>query len=295
MSFFPFRSEKAKKEYAAFYSDKSKGWPIASENRMLNTSFGDTYIKVSGPSGAPPLVLLANNSLAWMGSIKILSKSFRTYVIDNIFGFGLSVPKRKAKCSGDYVLWLDEVLNGLGLSHDINLVGQFKGGWIAAMYAVKNNNRVKKLILISPNATILPFSFIFHIWIILLSMPLRIFTILYINTIFKEYIRLSKSLKLIAKNIADEIYFERHSYIRQEVHENVLTDKEMASLGSSVYLIIGSNEIMYSAKDAKMRTLNLLPHAKVDVLEDVGHEILMAKSSVVNAMMNNYLLGKNDI
>jgi hypothetical protein len=58
-AFYPYRSAVAKETYRSFYDSRSaKEWPIHSENRMVATSFGQTFVRISGPDGAPPLVLL---------------------------------------------------------------------------------------------------------------------------------------------------------------------------------------------------------------------------------------------
>ena len=73
--YHPFKSELAKKEYLAYYDTKSKEWPVVSEERMVSTSYGETFIRISGPKNAPPLVLLpggGESSLMWKNSIEAL-------------------------------------------------------------------------------------------------------------------------------------------------------------------------------------------------------------------------------
>ncbi|UCC40417.1 MAG: hypothetical protein JSV96_02910, partial [Candidatus Aminicenantes bacterium] len=68
----PFRSEKAKETYLTYYDEHAKRWPIASECKLVKTSFGQTFVRISGPEGGPPLVLLpgdSENSLAWIPQI----------------------------------------------------------------------------------------------------------------------------------------------------------------------------------------------------------------------------------
>ena len=51
----PFRSAKAKEEYLKLYAQEAKIWPVASETRMVNTSWGQTFVRISGPADGPPL------------------------------------------------------------------------------------------------------------------------------------------------------------------------------------------------------------------------------------------------
>ena len=56
--FRPFTSQQARDCYLAHYDAMERYWPIESENRMVATEHGTTFMRVSGPAGAPPLVLL---------------------------------------------------------------------------------------------------------------------------------------------------------------------------------------------------------------------------------------------
>jgi pimeloyl-ACP methyl ester carboxylesterase len=101
----PFRSAKAKERYLKLYDMRAKEWPVASETRMVNTAYGPTFVRVSGPASTPPLVLLhgvSGNSLQWMPNIRDLSRGFRVYAVDNICDYGRSVYTRIIKNSDDY-------------------------------------------------------------------------------------------------------------------------------------------------------------------------------------------------
>ena len=57
-SYHPFRSAPAKAQYLKLYDMRAKKWPVESETRFVHTAYGQTFIRMSGPAGAPPLVLL---------------------------------------------------------------------------------------------------------------------------------------------------------------------------------------------------------------------------------------------
>jgi hypothetical protein len=52
----PFRSREAKEQYLKFYDMRAKNWPVVSENKMVDTSYGQTFVRISGPVDASPLV-----------------------------------------------------------------------------------------------------------------------------------------------------------------------------------------------------------------------------------------------
>ena len=102
--FHPFKSPKAKTGYLAFEEKMAKAWPVNSEEKIVQTSFGKTFLRISGPVDAPPLVLLPGGgtcSLIWRENIQALTEEYRTYALDNIYDFGRSVYTRKIENGKD--------------------------------------------------------------------------------------------------------------------------------------------------------------------------------------------------
>jgi pimeloyl-ACP methyl ester carboxylesterase len=148
-SFHPFRSEQAKEEYLTYSDQRANGWTVASEKQLVQTSFGKTFVRISGSINAPPLVLLPAsvlNSLMWIPNIEALSQTSRTYAVDNIYDCGRSIYTRALKGPEDFVKWLDELFTALALGNQINLVGLSYGNWLAHQYAVRFPRRVRKIV-----------------------------------------------------------------------------------------------------------------------------------------------------
>lgn len=160
----PFRTAKAKEEYLALYDLRARQWPVASETRMVETSYGQTFVRISGTTNDQPLVLLpgaAANSLMWMQHIEALSVSYKTYAVDNIYDYGRSVYTRPLKRQEDFVSWLNELFTSLALGDQIHLMGMSYGGWLTSRYALRFPNRLRKIVLLAPPATVLPMRFEF--------------------------------------------------------------------------------------------------------------------------------------
>ena len=124
-SYHPFKSEKAKERYLKFYDTEAKKWPVDSETRTVDTSYGQTFLRISGPVGTQPLVLLPGintSSLMWIPNIEALSKYYRTYALDNIYDNGRSVYTRPITSADDFVKWLDKLFNVLEFGDKINLM-----------------------------------------------------------------------------------------------------------------------------------------------------------------------------
>ena len=93
-AYHPFRSAKAREAYLALYDQQAEHWPVPSETRMVETWYGQTFVRISGAMDAQPLVLLPGasvSSLMWMPHMEALSACCRTYAVDNIYDMGRSI------------------------------------------------------------------------------------------------------------------------------------------------------------------------------------------------------------
>ena len=94
-----FKSSEGERLVRERYQAFLHHWPVANEQLHIATTQGSTFVVVSGPKDAPPLLLLhgsAANSAMWMGDITILAGAFRVYCIDMIGEPGFSAPGRVA-------------------------------------------------------------------------------------------------------------------------------------------------------------------------------------------------------
>src|SRR5262249_2344719 len=152
------RSTEARERYLTFYDERAKQWPAPVKNRVLETSYGQTFVRVNGSDAAEPLLLLPGlsaTSLMWIPYVAAWSRTYRTYALDTVGDGGRSIPAKRMAHVEDYLGWLDEVLEGLEL-HQTRVVGMSYGGWLAGQYALHAPERVNKVVLIAPAATVLP-------------------------------------------------------------------------------------------------------------------------------------------
>ncbi len=268
----PFRSKEKKKKCLAVLQafEKSK-WPIESENLFIETSYGKTFLRVSGSADKPALVLLhgmGGNSLYWSHNIKELSEEFRTYAIDTIDDYGLSVNKVPVKNSSDHVKWLDELFTELGLENNINLLGHSYGGWQASQYALKFGEKLDKTVLVAPACTVQPIVFQFYLRQILAILPFRYFKksfVSWADSTQKHDEETKQQIDLM--EVSMKCYKPRFSVARP----TVLSDDELNSIKCQVLFMVGEKEKIYSPQKAMDRLEAAAPHIKKKIIPGAGH------------------------
>jgi len=155
-----FKSPQAEAAYMTAYDSALKKWPVPYEAKYVPTSFGDTYVIVSGPVDGEPLILMhgyGSNATHWSLNVATLAQSYRVYALDIIGSVGRSRPLKACSDETEYANWLTEVLDALKIEK-ANMVGYSFGGFLTALYALVKPERLKKVVLLAPAATILPFS-----------------------------------------------------------------------------------------------------------------------------------------
>ncbi|MGH2516409.1 MAG: alpha/beta fold hydrolase [Ktedonobacterales bacterium] len=123
--------------------------PVSSDHseRMVDVRGVATHLFEAGAPDAPPLLYLHGTSLGnlWLEAHSELAGHFHLFAPD-IPGFGLSQRPDWMRDMSDYVLYLRDLLDTLGLQQP-SVAGHSLGGWMAAELAVWYPERVGKLVL----------------------------------------------------------------------------------------------------------------------------------------------------
>lgn len=281
----PFRSEKSKERFLSVYDQRARQWPVASETRLVETSFGSTLVRISGPKDAPALALLhgvGGNSLQWWPNIKALSQSHRTYAIDGIYGHGRSVYTRLLESPEDFVRWLDELFDALGLQDDISLMGLSYGGWQTAMYALRHPQRLRKVVLLAPVMTVLPLPFAWIWRAVLCLLPDRSFLEGLMVWMHPDLAKGDqKQLQWMNEEIDAAFLALRCFKPKPMVNPTLLTDAELGSLRVPTLFLVGENERIYSATQAIERLQRVAPQIETEIIQNAGHDLLLVQPDLV--------------
>jgi len=291
--YHPFKSEEAKEQYLKMYNEKLKEWPIYSESKTIDTSYGQTFVRISGPSDAPPLVLLTGlggNSLSWIPYIKELSEQFRTYAVDNIGDIGLSVSTSAINGPGDFTAWLNELFTALELENDINLLGLSYGAWLTAEYALIYPERIHKIVMIMP-AIVQPLSpeFLAKMSQILSDIES---TNKLISWLYEDFLRENEANQEKIQAIMEEqkialSYFE----IKPAIQPRVFEDEELERIKMPALFVVGDNEKTYSAQDAIERLNSVAPQIKTEIIPNAGHDLMHMQERLVMEKVLEFLEG----
>lgn len=291
--YHPFRSPLAKAEYLELYEAMEQDWPVASESGMVRTSHGRTFVRISGPDGAPPLVLLhggGGSSLHWGPNVEMLSERYRTYAVDIIDDFGRSVYARPIESADDYVRWLDELFDALELGDEVNLMGLSYGGWIASRYVLRHPERVEKAVLLAPAGTVLPLSAAWIRRAVLSALPHRYFTKRFMYWLLEDLAEGSDSGRALLDGWVDAAFLAVASYKpRRMVPPSVLTDEEWQSIAVPMLYLVGENEKIYPAERAVERLSRVAPHVQAEIIPGAGHDLSLVQAELVNRRVLEFL------
>ena len=292
-SFHPFRSARAKAEYHALYMERAKKWPIESENRFIDTPSGQTFVRVSGRVTDPPLILLPGalaTSLTWISNIAALTKHYRTYAVDTIYDFGLSVRRREIKKASDIITWLHEVTMSLIPEGKTNLIGLSYGGWVASQYVLRFPERISKAIFLDPAFTVLPPTFTLIFRTLLARIPLPVFRRQLYYWLLRDTVESGDEGRAsVNEAVADWIVAERCFSPLPAVPPTVLSDIIFQNINTPGLFLVGEHEKIYSAQKAVNRLIRIAPQIKTEIIPRAGHDLTFVQAELVNKRILEFL------
>lgn len=274
----PFRSPDAKQKYLRVYDHLAEQWPTPSEPRIVGTSFGQTFIRIQGAVDGMPLVLLPGDtetSLSWLPVIERLSQSFRTYAIDHVYDNGRSICTKEMARPMDFVDWLDEVFDELGLDR-LNLVGYSYGGWQCTLYALAHVGRIEKLVLLAPSSTVLsPGPMLLARAILYHFLPCRSIARNYFHWYGPDAVKKDRTRARVDEMVEEDLMARRCFKPRKFVPPTRLTDGDWKELRVPTLFLIGENDRTYPAQRAVRRLRRVAPTVEVKIAPNTDHYILL--------------------
>jgi pimeloyl-ACP methyl ester carboxylesterase len=241
---------------------------------MVSTTFGDTFVRVQGPADGPPLVLLpgdSESSLSWIPVIEAFASEHRVYALDHINDIGRSIYRRQPRRPDDFVRWLDELFDELHVD-DVRLVAHSYGAWQAALYALEFPERLDRLVLLSPPATVLRARLGLLARAVLYgTFPRRFIVRRYHYWFAPECVRHDVTRARIDEMIEEDILARRCFKRRKFVLPTVLSDEDWQRLAVPTLFLVGRNDVVYPGERAVQRLAAVAPHVKTEITDGDHH------------------------
>ena len=254
--------------------------PVPMEQHRVTTREGETFIVAAGPTSAPPLVLLQGsgaNTAMWMRDIASLAQQHRVYAVDMIGEPGFSAPSRPPLTSDAHALWLDDVLDALGLTRS-SFVGVSFGGWVVLDYAIRRPARVEKIVAISPSGVgrqKAEFMLKAAALMLLGQWGRRKVMSLAVGPLTGPSHPLDRDVGMLALHISKHF---RHRRDRVPI----FGDDALANMTSPVLAIVGAQDALLDSRGTARRLGRLVPHASVRLLPDAGHVVRNQTTAILD-------------
>lgn len=289
-----FSSEGSRGRYLAAYDAALGAWPVAFQERDVETRLGPTHVVSSGREDGAPLILLpsfAGTASVWRANAKALGRRFRIHAIDVIGQPGRSVAIRKLEGRRDYADWLSDVMDGLGLAR-ASIVGCSFGGYLALSQAALTPERVDRIVLIGPAGCFKALS-----WKLALRMRTarlrRKLRALFGGSAGADARALhGKGAPLHAEDDAWRALIGAAIAERAEAsvtNADVLEPAELAAIRAPALLLIGEYETLYDPGTTLKLARRMMPTLQGEIVRGADHVAAMAQPEVVNARILEFV------
>lgn len=261
-----YKTPEGKHAVISYYNIMLQKFRIPHEELNINTVCGPTHILAAGKPEHEPLILLhgsSMNSVMWIRDMETFSEHYRVYALDLPGEPGKSSEEQLPLDTLDYVNWLDDVLNVLGINK-VNLAGISLGAWLAAKYSIYHPKNVRKLALLCPAG---------------IGGQNHAFKEIAISLLPKGEEGVNELLRMIngGKEIP-EIMLNYQKLIAATFNSRqepipLFTDKELQRLSMPSLLIVGQKDIMLNSMETAERYGRLVSNSRIEVLSDAGHSL----------------------
>ncbi len=257
-----FRTEEGRDKVRAYYSRVLSQMPFG--QRYVETAFGKTFMLTAGHESNPPVVLLhgsCSNSAFWFPEIMALSNQFRVYAVDIIGEAGNSEEYRLDLSTDSYALWLQNVLDALGIEKTY-LIGNSLGGWMALKFATAYPERVSRLILIASAG--------------LAQIRPQFLADAEQNRNADGTVPVNPKIvgeQSIPKEVLEfmNLIVENYEPVKDLP---VYANEELKRLNMPVLFIDGEDDVIIDAQSSKQRLAHLVPSAEIHLIPNCGHMVI---------------------
>lgn len=287
-----FRTPEDATRYREHYDDfAARLWPVAHHELDVETSFGWTHVRRSGPDHGTPILMVhptSGSSVGWYPVVAPLCEHHPVFTPDTIGTAGRSVQSAPIRSPADLATWLDEVIDALGLE-SVHLLGYSEGGWIAGLNAALSERpgRLATLTLIEPGGAIvrIPRRRIAS----LIARGARALLARDKPRALRRFNRwMNGDVELTDEQI--ELLLLAMRTFRQKLPTPTqLSDEELQRVTMPTLVLLGADTRLYDAEKVADRARRLLPNARVEITPNAGHGLLFQHPDQVTARVLQFI------
>ncbi len=269
------------------YQQRLASWPLPYERRWVPTSYGLVHVIASGPTDAPPVLMLhamGVSATMWRHNVAALARDHRVVCVDFIGDLGPSrlwVPTEHPRDGGDVAALLVEVLDELALGR-VDVVGASYGGWAALNLAARAPSRVRRVALLGPMGVAPATADTIE----------RVASLVLLPTEDKKRDMVNWTLGPSPAVRADlEDYMMEAMECRGALAPpTTIPDSWLSRIEAPVLLLLGDRDgPVGPAEPARQRMIHQVPTAEVVVLPDTGHMMSIERPDVVGSRLVAFL------
>ena len=267
-----WKSERGRQDYVSAYRTAQDLWTAPVGDLEIPTRFGTTHALVSGPADAPPIFLFHaafnTGAIQWYPNAADLAGSFRVVAVDFVGAPGLGEQTAPILDRADCAAWIEDIIDWFDLD-SADLVGSSQGGFFALNVAVAQPERVKRLAVLAPAASLQPF----RRGVVL---SLRLGPHMPGWTAGPSLRPVFGDRHVPDPRIVDllEISLRHYRFQERPVFPGVFSDEELRSVQARTLVLIGDKEMIYDPEKALETAALLIPEVEVELIPDAGSSIL---------------------
>ena len=262
-----YKSPAGEQAVMAWYDSMLARWPVPYQALTVPTRHGDTFVLACGNESAPPLLLLhgaGSNSCAWGADVVHYAPLYRVYAVDLLGEPGKSAPNRPDWKGPAYAEWLEDVLDALKLDR-ATLIGLSQGAWTAVKFAVRQPQRVDKLVLLTPGGITRD----------RLSFALRVIPLSLLGRWGMRRInRLVLGGQVVSEEVEEALTLIGTQFRARMGVLPLFSDAELGCLTMPVLLLVGDQDALRDGNKIAARMQALLPHLSATIIPGAGHALL---------------------
>lgn len=310
---YPANLYKSAESYAAmtaFYNRSLETLPAAVESHYVDTRFGSTHMLVAGPADAPPLLLIqgmAGSAVLWHHQLADFAARHRVYALDTVGQPGRSAPNPPSLLDDGYMLWLVDVLDGLGLAR-AHVAGISTAGYGIMRFGVLFPDRLHKAILLSP-LRLARANLNGRRWVgtamrqdteddkLEDRLSVREFSVESAQTQFDRQLARAMALATrhyrlgVGMGIAPDASWLRKFLVGSRVLFTLtapLSTNALRAFTPPVLVVLGEKETLYNPQKAAARAA-AMPNSRVVIVPDAGHAAVFDRPEYINPIILDFL------